>query len=165
LVPAHRDHPGKIAGLLDLFAEHEQAFAYDWRSRFGLPLAAVFDGRMTWSEAWDLTQVLLTDPASCVNAAVRKWAYPMGREAAVLADLFDLTFRVHAGKKAGSLSYPRGWDQPSPQLGGSVVLSQERIRAELKARGHGRDEASDFVAAAPTSATTPTPSSTQTIGR
>jgi hypothetical protein len=118
-----------------VIAEHEAAFAYDWRTRFGLPLAAVFDGRMTWGETWALTQVLLADPSSQVSAAVAGWRWPMSRESLALADLWDLTFRM--GKKAGSLAYPRPWAGPKTRIGDTGHLSQDRIRAELAARGHG----------------------------
>ena len=60
---------------------------------------------MTLAESWQLTQVLLADPSSQIAAATAGWQYPASREVLALADMWDLTFRVHAGKKAGDVSF------------------------------------------------------------
>lgn len=78
-----------------------------------VPLEAVFDGRMSWGEAFDLTMVLVTDPSSRVGAALAGWQYPLSVEAMALGA------------------------QPKkvPQVG-----NQERVMAALRAAGHGRDD-------------------------
>lgn len=114
-----RGDPGKILELLDLIGQHEEAFAYDWRTRFQQPLAVVFDGRMSWSEAFDLTMILATDPSSQVGAALVGWRYPVSIEAMAL------------GVKPSEI-----------QLGSrKAVLSQDRVRSTLAALGHGREMA------------------------
>ena len=63
---------------------------------------------MSWGEAYRLTTVLLSDPSSHVAAAVAGWDHPVSREWLVLADVYDLTARVAAGKKwKAKDAYPR----------------------------------------------------------
>lgn len=131
----HRGGTGEILSLLDLIEEHEQAFAYDWRTRFGLPLSSLFDGSMAWHEAWNLTRELLSDPTSRVATATAGWSEPMSREAQVLADLFDLTVGIHAGKRRPR-SYPRPWDE-GPKRYGKTDLPRAQVLAILASRGHG----------------------------
>lgn len=128
--PRVRDEPGKLIRLLDLITEHEQAFAYDWRTKFGQPLSVVFDGSMAWHESWDLTQQLLSDPTSAVHAAVADWAHPTTREALVAADLFDLTASIASGKRQPK-PYPRPWDPQPKRMGDTGGRTREQIEAIL----------------------------------
>lgn len=128
---------GGIRTLLELIEEHPAAFAYDWRTRFGMDLGCLFDGRMTWGEAWALTNALTADPTSRIGAAVNGWRYPMSREALILADLYDLTLTANTDrKKRGRIKpYPRPWKQ-SGKRSAKPTVDQKTIRAALAARGH-----------------------------
>lgn len=128
-----RHGPGKLLSLLDLIGEHEQAFAYDWRSRFGLPLASVFDGSMAWHESWDLSRALIADPSSRVYAAVAGWPYPMSRQEQILADAFDLTAAINSGKRSPK-PYPRPWHERPEKYGSTGGRTREEIEAILAAK-------------------------------
>lgn len=123
-----------MIALLDLIGEHEDAFVYDWRERFGVPLEVVFDGRMSWAEAWSLTVTLARDPSSQLGATLAGWQYPAPRDALVLLDLFDLTAQANSGKRKPP-PHPRPWDKP-PERFGRPAVSQNRVRAALRAAGH-----------------------------
>lgn len=127
-----RSNAGGIVALADLIDAHRGAFEYDWRTRFGKPLAIV--GRsMTWGEAYRLTQQITMDPSSHVAAAVAGWDHAIPREVLVLMDLFDLQ---HASKsKRKPKPYPRPWSKDRRKLGGAR-LTREQLRAILdKHRG------------------------------
>jgi len=132
----HRREPGKIRAVLRLIEDHPSACAYDFRSRFGLPVAAIFDGRITWDEAWMLLRELLGDPSSHLGAAHAGWAHPFSREAMILADLWDLNVAVNTDKKKRKPKpYPRPFKRPGNRSK-APVASQDHIRAALAARGH-----------------------------
>ena len=99
-----------------------------------MPLSALFDGGMTWGEAWNLTRELLADTSSHVFAAVNGWTHPVAREALVLADVYDLLARAHT-TKGKPKPYPRPWDERPKRLG-RATRPQRQIRAALAARGH-----------------------------
>lgn len=86
---------------------------------------------MDWGEAWRLTRVLMTDPSSRVMVALAGWDFPLSREGAVLADLYDLTLRVNSKKPP--FPYPRPWGNARF---GRTQQSQETVRANLRAIGH-----------------------------
>lgn len=120
--------------------DHPHALEYDWRVRFDLPLRAVFDGTITWREAYSLTLELLRDPTSHLAAAVAGWRYPWSREAAALADLYDLlvvanTDRKHRGRIE---PYPRPFEVDTRQVQRSAkpTVDQTTIRAALAELGH-----------------------------
>lgn len=124
------DPPG-ILGLVELIDEHRGAFEFDWRTRFGLPLADV-PGRMSWGEAWRLTRELSVEPDSHVASALAGWQYPSSRAALVLADLFDLHHTIHA--KQSPKPYPRPWDAAPRTI--RPTVSQARVRELLRSAGH-----------------------------
>ena len=131
--------PGKIRAVLQLIEDHPVEASYDWRTRFGLPIAAVFDGRMTWDEAYDLVRGLLADPTSRLAAARAGWTYPLSREAMIVADLYDLTAVANSDRKKGK---PKPYPRPfKPKGKGSrhsaaPTVTQAQIDAALRARGH-----------------------------
>lgn len=127
---AHWCGPGKILTLLDLIGEHERAFVYDWRTRFGLPLEAVFDGRMTWAETWNLTMELVSDPSSHVAASMAGWSYPMDRAALIGLETYDLLSAVNLGKRHQPHRAP--WDT-SERLG--KASPEVDVRAVLRPGG------------------------------
>jgi hypothetical protein len=131
---------GGIRQLIELIGEHPDAFAYDWRTRFGLPLESIFDGRMSWNEAATLTRTLTADPTSRVGAALQGWQYPVSHDAVVLMDLYDLTLAAVPKKKSDQSKlkpYPRPWPQESDAIRSEApTVSQEQIRKALAARGH-----------------------------
>lgn len=113
--------------------------AYDWRTRFGMPFRAVFDGRMTWHEACALARALAQDPTSHLGAAIAGWKHPMSREAILTADLYDLQVAVNTerNKRSQIKPYPRPWAEAANRTASEKpVVSQEQIRAALAARGH-----------------------------
>ena len=103
-------------------------------------MQAVFDGRMTWDEAYDLTTVLLTDPGSRVGASVAGFRHPWSHEAEILADLHDDYTRTHTPKAHQSRWRPR----PRPYETGQrdvtrsakPTLTQDQIRSALARLGH-----------------------------
>lgn len=106
---------GGILWLRELIEEHPSAFAYDFRHRFN---TSVFDvgGSMRWDEAYLLTAQLLKDTDSAVFAACNEWKFPVKREWLVMADLFDLTLRVNAGKRRPK-PYPRPFTPGAKRVG------------------------------------------------
>lgn len=138
MAAAHGCERGGILTLLVLIEEHEPAFAYDWRTRFGLPLQVIEVGDMTWREAWQLTKQLLTDTSSNVFAAIAAWAHPWSREAFVLADLYDLILLAHTDRRhrVRVEPYPRPWATPTGTRLGRATQPQRAVLAALAARGH-----------------------------
>lgn len=120
--------------------EHPTAAEYDWRTRFGEPLRSIFDGTMSYREAWWLVQELLRDPTSHLAAAAADMKYPWSREAATLADLYDLMRMANTDPKARRQVKP----YPRPIQGESAdekrsrkpSATQEQILAALRKRGH-----------------------------
>lgn len=144
--------PGKIRQLVELIDEHTDAFAYDWRARFGLSIESMFTGQVSWGEAWSLTTQLLSDPTSHLFASVAEWAHPASLEFKVLADLYDLTLYKAVGKKGRSKVKPmtRPWPDANAPRRSKTQLPQQIIRAALAARGHSR-----AIAATPSTVNTP----------
>lgn len=104
-----------------------------------MDLSCVFDGRMSWREAWWHTNTLATDVTSHVCAALNGWRYPFSHEAKVLADLYDLTLSANTDKKKrGRLKpYPRPWKTKGKgQRSTKPSVDQATVRAALAARGH-----------------------------
>ena len=122
---------GGIRRLLDLIEEHRAPLEFDWRAVFGLPLSSV--GRdVSWGESVRLVQELAADPATHTAAALAGWAHPWSREAALLADLFDVTLAANA--KGNPKPYPRPWVGPTDErskIGDASQFSQAEIREEL----------------------------------
>jgi hypothetical protein len=132
--------PGKIRAVLRLIEDHPVEAAYDWRTRFGLPVAAVFDGRMSWDEAYDLARGLLADPTSRLAAARAGWDHPLSREAMIFADLYDLTVAANTDRRKGK---PKPYPRPFKPKGkgarhatAAPTVTQAQIDAALRARGH-----------------------------
>ena len=90
---------------------------------------------MTFGEAVRLTRVLAEDPGSQVARALNSWDYAASREFMVLAELRDITLGGLIGEKA--TPYPRPWPlERSGRLKPKPQLSQDQIRAALRAAGH-----------------------------
>lgn len=86
---------------------------------------------MTLIEAARLSAILRNDPSSATAAAIEGWAYPISREAMLLADIFDIQ---HASKaKKRPKPYPRPW---------SVV---DITRRRGNADGRSRDQVIDIL--------------------
>ncbi len=124
--------------LVGLLAAHPDEFSYDWRTRFSLPVAAIFDGRMSWTEAVSLTKVLLGDPSSRVGAAVQEWDYPVTKESAILMDTLDVLMLANTpDKQRHKLKpYSRPWKQADESRSAAPAVDQETVRRVLTARGH-----------------------------
>jgi hypothetical protein len=88
---------------------------------------------MSWAETWALTYELALDPSSHVGAALGGLGHPVDLSTVVLADLWDLTYQKATSGK-GKKPYPRAWTPRRRTK--APVLSQERIRSVLRARGH-----------------------------
>lgn len=134
-----RGRSGKIAEVLDIIRRFPGEVQYEWRVRFGLPLSALADGRMTWEEGYNMMRVVMNDPNSPLRARYLDWEYPFSTEAKILADLHDLTKAAHSGKRRRSgKPYPRPYPDGSRGRSAPPKMSQERVRAELEKRGHKR---------------------------
>ena len=133
---AGRREPGGILGLLDLIEEHRAALRYDWRTRFGRGLDDSVPSDIGWSEALDLVRILRADPASMLAAAMEGWDYPMPREAAILADLYDLQYAKTGAKHRKP--YPRPWETKgkTQRYGNTGGRSRAEVVAILNALGH-----------------------------
>lgn len=131
---------GGIGWLLDLIEEHRPALEYDWRTRFGLPLTCVGGDAMTFGEACRMVDQLARDPSSRTAASLAGWDHPWTWEAAVLADLFDVTAAAWSSKPGKP--YPRPW----PRSGGerhrpdvSGMTREQVVAALARMRGGGAD--------------------------
>lgn len=93
---------------------------------------------MSWDEAYDLAQHLLSDPTSHLHAAKAGWTHEASHEFRVLADTYDLLLAKAAGKKNRSRvkPYPRPWKRDDAPQRSKTSLPQSTIRAALAARGH-----------------------------
>lgn len=104
---------------------------YEWRSRFGLPLTVLFDGRMTWAEGWALAEEILLDESSHLYASVRGWSFPPSDVLRVNLTLFELW--ANTQRKRGSLPIilKRPWEDKKTFGGASLVdaESPERLAA------------------------------------
>jgi len=94
---------------------------------------------MGWSEGIRLVRILLADPASAVASAMAGWDYPMPREAAILADLYDLTFAANKSEKSKMRHYPRPWKVKSEAKVAKPTISQARVIAALRRAGHMKE--------------------------
>lgn len=91
---------------------------------------------MSYHEAWLLARTLASDATSRTAVALNEWDYAFSREAAILADLFDLTVAANTDRKrrGQTRSYPRPWR--SGRRSQPVTADQSTVRAALAARGH-----------------------------
>lgn len=91
---------------------------------------------MEWGEAFRLIQILRADPSSMIAAAAEGWEYPMPREAAILADLYDLE-HAKAGAK-NRVPYPRPWKQKGDvrKFGSTGGRTRAEVVEILNAHGH-----------------------------
>lgn len=115
---------------------HRGAFEYDWRTRFNQErgLSIVGTRRMSWGEAWRLTQLLARDTSSQVAAALGGWEFPASREVITMWDHYDLAHRIAAGKKTPP-PYPRPWSMAGPRKGTPVSVEEwEKRKAARLAR-------------------------------
>jgi hypothetical protein len=121
---------GGISALCGLIAHHRGALEYDWRTRFGLPLAAIGTEAMTITEAARLASQLVNDPGSATAASVIGWNHPLDWSGIVLADLFDL---VHRALSEGTVE-PH-WVRPAAPRPVRVI-DQDAVDAALRLTGH-----------------------------
>lgn len=113
---------------------HRAAFAYDWRARFGMPLA-LGPGGMPYGEAVHMVTALKADPSSHVFAALADWEYPMSVEAMIAATHFDAYVQARTKKGRKAKTYPRPWDhQKNRRSKAAAHVTQDQIRAALEAR-------------------------------
>lgn len=125
------------AGLWGLIAAHRSAIEHDWRSRYGLPLAALFRREVTWGEAWDLTSELLRDPDSHVTASLAGWAYVPGPVERVNTALFEAWVNSQRKKNSTPWRAPRPWEKAAPSLPGRAATVDAEARARLDAILYG----------------------------
>lgn len=124
--------------LVNAIDEHPSEFEYDWRTRFGLSIRAVFDGTQTWREAVALMIELVHDPTSRLAVAIAGWDHPWSTESAILADVYDLMQYANTERKHRSRvePYPRPYRTDGKARSKRPTVSQATIRAALAARGH-----------------------------
>ena len=126
---------GGTAGLLGLIKRDRGAVEYDLRQRFGLGLRDVGE-RITLAELARLVAILRNDPSSMIAASIEGWNYPMSREAAIFADLYDLQYAKTGAKKR--IQYPRPWkrDKNTQRYGNTGGRTRAEVIAILNAHGH-----------------------------
>lgn len=132
--------PGGILGLLDLIEERRAQLEYDWRTRFALPLTVVGSDAMTYGEAWRLVGILAGDPTSQLSASAAGWDHPWSHEAALLADLWDLTVAANTSGKSRREPYPRPWPTTGTATrtrGDAGGRSPDEVRAILASMREG----------------------------
>lgn len=130
--------PGPLsAGLWGLIAAHRSALEYDWRSKCGLPLAALFRREVSWGEAWDLTRELLRDPDSHVTASLAGWAYVPGPVERVNTSLFEAWVNSQRGHNKTPWRAPRPWEKAAPSLPKRPAKADAERRARLDALLYG----------------------------
>lgn len=135
-----------ILTLLANYDTHPEAFAYDWRTRFGMSAQEAFDGGMSWREAWHLAQILFKDPTSWVCAAVNEWESPRSPEWFLAADLYDLTMAANSKRKAKPYPRPGAKKPVAKKLGKTALPRAEALRIlndRSPARKPGRQRGPD----------------------
>lgn len=130
---AERGFCPPILTLVRAAREHRAAFAYDWRTRFGVP----FDPptSMTYAESWHLMLALAVDPSSHVGAALAGWDHPVSREWLVTADLYDAFIAANSKKGRKPKPYPRPWPDRNKSRPRPTVTPEVAIAA-LREAGH-----------------------------
>lgn len=99
-------------------------------------------GQMSWSEAFRLIKILRDDPSSALASALAGWAYPISREALLLADQFDLLHEANSDpKKAKPKPHPmRPWKasggRKTERRGEKIALTREEVAEALRQAGH-----------------------------
>lgn len=130
---------GGILALLDLIEEHRGPIEYDFRTRFPGLRGGIYSvpEDMGWDEALRLFRILRADPSSSLAAAIEEWKYPLSREAAIFADLYDLEYAKTGAK--GRKPYPRPFDTKGStrRMGNTGGRSRDEVEAILRAHGRG----------------------------
>jgi hypothetical protein len=137
----------KSFDLLALIERHLPALRYDWRTRLGLPLTSIFDGTMSWMEAWGYAEEILKDQSSHLFASVAGWLYPPSE--AEINTVWLLEGWANAQRRKGTVPVilQRPWQQRMAESGVALVDadSPERMEAfeRLKVLGPETPEPSD----------------------
>lgn len=118
---------GGILRLLEVAEDYPAEIRADFRKHYGISFDDVGKS-VTWLEAVALTSVLMRDPESWLAAAMGGWKHPVSREWMVMAELFDLTFKVNS-KKAKPL--PRPWPSGDSKKIGETKLPRDKVIAIL----------------------------------
>lgn len=117
--------------LLDLIEEHRSAFAYDWRTRFGLSHSAIGEA-MSFGEAWMLTLELVRDPSSHVAASVNGMQFPVTREWLAVRAMVDNFVAVKTQKRPRLSLLPDPFAAPPKKWG--TPMAREDLRTILDAQ-------------------------------
>lgn len=105
---------GGIIRLLELVRKHREAIYADFRSVFGISFDHV-GVTVSWLEAILLTNALSRDPSTRLCAEIQGWKSPVDQTWVLLAELYDLTWRLKTKK---GKPYPRPWkDKRSEKMG------------------------------------------------
>jgi len=92
----------------------------------------------SWGEARRLIEALAADPSSHLCASVNGWAHPLSREAALTADLFDLTALAHSGKRKPKPHPIRPWTaRKKERYGNAGGRTPDQVKAILKRARRG----------------------------
>jgi hypothetical protein len=125
-----RSADGGSLKLRELIWEHTSEFAYDFRTKFGLSYLEI-GATITWLEVMHLVSMLLRDPTSWLQTAVRGWKHPVDYEWIVAANTFDLLARANSGKKKPK-PYPTPWAVKEDKLRPKYKQSRSDVIAKLK---------------------------------
>ena len=123
-----RNFCGGILWLLEIAESHPSEIRADFRSRYNLSWDDV-GKTVSWLEALHLTNMLMRDPASWVQASKNGWKYPVSQEWMLLAELFDLTHQINSKNKVKPLARP--WPDPNSKRVGKAQHSRADVLRNL----------------------------------
>lgn len=92
---------------------------------------------MGWDEALRLTKILRADPSSMIAAAEEGWDYPFTREAAILADLWNLEHAKSGAKKQAIYPVPWKAKAKSESWGKTGGRNRDQVEQILNAARSG----------------------------
>lgn len=124
----------KSSDLLVLIEHHTAALEYDFRTRFGLPVSALFNGGVTWREGWNLAQELLMDMSSHVYASVAGWRYAPPDVERMGLELFEAWMNTQRRKGSVPIVLKRPWKDGMTTGGAEVVDADNEERLDAIAR-------------------------------
>lgn len=91
---------------------------------------------MRFNEAIRLAQVLADDPSSQVFAAMAGWDFPASRDWLLQADVRDVAVAYAMGDKFVPANRPWPNQARAGRAKPAAQMSQDQIRAALRAAGH-----------------------------
>lgn len=91
---------------------------------------------MGWGEAIRAIRTLRSDPSSQIATAIEEWDYPLSREAAIFADLYDLEYAKTGVKSRKPYPRPFKTKGKTETWGNTGGRSRDEVVAILNRMGH-----------------------------